>query len=185
MLQPLANLYANYFFQRRSSCIMCFIIERCLCNTIIQTTWMTPAKSGPGFLMGQFWIISVYYTTRLLIIKCLNGIGSKAQHPGLPVPLQHPNYGATQPHFLLFSFFPNGFLHTWLHCDNGRVENGPSNLTENLVSGAFIWQIGAVGLNPLGLGAPRALISEPLCNAFITRQLYKQGIMSPPPLAAY
>lgn len=40
---------------------------------------MTPAKSGAGFLMGQLWITSAYYT-RLLITKCLNAIGNKAQH---------------------------------------------------------------------------------------------------------
>lgn len=168
----IGKLHGNYFFQRRSSCIICFIIERCLCNAIIQTTWMTPAKSGPGFLMGQFWIISAHYTTRLLIAKCLNGIGNKAQHPGLSVPLKHPNHGATQPPFFLFSFFPNGFWHTWLHCDNGRVENGPSNLTENLVFGTFIGQIGAVGLNPCGFGSLYKLSYQSFCAMFLSPDNY-------------
>lgn len=141
---------------------MWFIIERCLCNTIIQTTWMTTAKSGPGFLLGQFWIISVYYTTRLLSTKCLNGIGSKAQHPGLPVPLKH----LTCPWGCIVTLFLFSFLHTWLHCDNGKVENGSSNLTENLVSGAFIWQ--ELWVEPSWFGSPYSSDLKSLCAMLLS-----------------
>lgn len=120
--------------------------------------------------MGQFWIISAHYITRLLITKCLNGTGSKASTQDSLSPLSTPAMGLQNHTSSYFPSFP-GFLHTWLHCDNRRVENGPSNLTENIVSGAFIWWVG-LWVWSLLVWEPLELWCQSVCARFLSPDNY-------------